>query len=202
MISGYGFGVKIGQAIRETLFSNHGMIIAHRMKGRRRYTCLALKGNDQACSVLEQTLRDFPGVTSCKISPVTGSVTITYTQQEKVINALFDALSHQIAGKHAVQEQTLLPTGVLTVGDNINDTFRGAKNRITRFFNHSEPAFFTRMAGLALLVYGINRVVLGGERPAGPQLALWGIALLLRQSHPDPKSLRQEVIEAEDSMLD
>ncbi|MBO6258390.1 MAG: heavy-metal-associated domain-containing protein [Succinivibrio sp.] len=189
---GYGAGVKIGNSIRELLFANHGMIIAHRIPGRRRYTCIALKGNAEACSELEKNLQTFPGITSARVSAVTGSVTITYTQSEKVINALFDALSHKIAGKHAVQEETIIPTGVITVGDNINDTLQKAKKGITRFINHTEPAFLTRMAGIALLCYGLNRIISNGDRPAGPQLALWGLALLIRRSHPEPKMLTDD----------
>lgn len=188
-VPGFSTGIKIGIKLRELLFSNDGMVIAHRIKGRRRYVCNALKRNEEACRELEQILADFPGITSAKVNPITGSVTITYTQTEKAINALFDALSHQIAGKHAVQEETILPTGMLTVGDNINDTFRNVKNRITKFFNHASPAFFSRLMGAVLLIYGLNRVIRGKELPAGPQLTLWGLALLMRPSHPEPKGI-------------
>lgn len=184
---GFSSGLRLGTAIHETLFANHGMVIAHRIRGRRRYICLALKGHADACAQLEEMLRKFPGMLSAKVSPVTGSVTVSYNQKEAHISALFDALSHEIAGKHAVQEETIIPTGVLTAGDNLYDTFAGAARRISKFFNHAEPAFFTRVAGLGLLIFGIDRILMGGERPAGPQLLLWGLALLMRKSHPDPK---------------
>ncbi len=165
------------------------MVIAHRTRGRRRYICLALKDNADACAELERILRTFPGMLSVRVSPILGSVTVTYNQSERNINALFDALSHEIAGKHAVQEETLIPTPALRAGDALNDTFRALRRNVGRFFNHTEPAFFIRMAGLGLLIYGIKCVVINGDRPAGPQLFLWGLALLARPSHPDPKPL-------------
>ncbi|MCR5537133.1 MAG: hypothetical protein K6F05_06955 [Succinivibrio sp.] len=184
---GFDAGVQIGNTLRNLLFTNNGMVIAHRIKGRRRYSCQALKGQPEVCRELEHELQDFPGMTSCKVNPITGSVTICYTCSEKAINALFDALSHQIAGKHAVQEETIIPTGVLTVADNVNDTFQNVKQLLTKFFNHTEPAFLTRIAGMILLIYGFNRVFNNGDRPSGPQILLWGLALLMRRSHPDPK---------------
>lgn len=184
---GFDTGVKLGSALRYLLFTNDGMVIAHRIKGRRRYCCNALKGQSEVCAELEAQLQDFPGMTYARVSPVTGSVTVCYECSEKAINALFDALSHQIAGKHAVQEETIIPTGVLTVADNVNDTFQGAKRRLTRFFNHTEPAFLTRIAGMILLIYGFNRIFNNGDRPSGPQILLWGLALLMRRSHPEPK---------------
>ena len=189
---GYGSGVAVGRYVKQKLFDNEGMVIAHRIKGRRRYVCKALKGNVEACLELEKILSRFPGITSVRVVAILGSVTVTYTQSERNINALFDALSHEIAGKHAVQEETLIPTSALTVGDNLNDSARRLVNSIKRFFNHTEPVFFTRVAAIALLIYGFNRIVINGDRPAGPQIMLWGLALLLRQSHPEPKVLRDQ----------
>ena len=45
------------------------------------------------------------------------------------------------------------------------------------------------MLGLALFSYGLIRILYRGDRPAGPQLFWWGLGLLLRQSHPDPKKV-------------
>ncbi len=189
---GYGAGVNAGRFIKQKLFENEGMVIAHRIKGRRRYICKAIKGNAEACQELEKILARFPGMTYVRVSPILGSVTVSYTQTERHINALFDALSHEIAGTHAVQEETLIPTSALQVGDNLNDSARRVVGSIKRFFNHTEPVFLTRVAAIALLIYGFNRIVINGDRPAGPQIMLWGLALLLRQSHPEPKSLHND----------
>ena len=186
---GFEGGVAVGRYIKQKLFENEGMVIAHRIKGRRRYLCKALKGNALACAELEKILKRFPGIKYVRVNAILGSVTVSYTQSERNINALFDALSHEIAGKHAVQEETLIPTSALTVGDNINDSARRLVGGIKKFFNHTEPVFFTRVTAVALLVYGFNRIVINGDRPAGPQIMLWGLALLLRQSHPEPKVL-------------
>ena len=168
---GFQTGISAGRYLKQKLFDNEGMVIAHRIKGRRRYICKALKGNTDACLELEKILGRFPGIHYVRVSPITGSVTVCYTQSERNINALFDAL---------------------TVGDNLNDSARRVVGRIKSFFNHTEPVFFTRVAAIALLVYGFNRIVINGDRPAGPQIMLWGLALLLRQSHPEPKNLRTE----------
>ena len=189
---GFQTGISAGRYLKQKLFDNEGMVIAHRIKGGRRYICKALKGNIDACTELEKILGRFPGIHYVRVSSIIGSVTVCYTQSERNINALFDALSHEIAGKHAVQEETLIPTSALTVGDNLNDSARRVVGRIKSFFNHTEPVFFTRVAAIALLVYGFNRIVINGDRPAGPQIMLWGLALLLRQSHPEPKNLRSE----------
>ncbi|MGN0908471.1 MAG: HMA2 domain-containing protein [Succinivibrio sp.] len=189
---GFGKGIELGRALREKFFSNEGMVIAHRIKGRRRYICQALRGNAKACSDLEKLLGTVPGITFARVSPILGSVTVSYTQTERNINALFDALSHEIAGTHAIQEETIIPTGALSAGDCLSDAARGIASRIGKFINHTEPAFLTRIAGLALLVYGVNRIVFNGDRPAGPQILLWGLALLARPSHPDPKPLNEQ----------
>ncbi len=191
-IPGFGTGIELGRALREKVFCNEGMVVAHRIKGRRRYTCKALKGNDRACADLQKLLGTVPGITSVRVSPILGSVTVTYTQSERNINALFDALSHKIAGTHAIQEETIIPTPALNVSNCLSDTARGIGRRIGRFINHTEPSFFMRIAGLALLVYGFNRIVLNGDRPAGPQIMLWGLALLARPSHPDPRPLNEQ----------
>lgn len=188
-IPGFDTGIKIGRYLRERIFCNEGMVIAHRIKGRRRYICKALRGNTSACRDLEKLLKALPGFTFVRVNPILGSVTVSYTQNEKDINALFDALSHEIAGTHAIQEQTIIPTGALNVSNCLSDTARGITRKVGRFINHTEPAFFVRIAGLALLFYGIRRVVFYGDRPAGPQILLWGLALLARPSHPDPKPL-------------
>lgn len=192
VLPGYATGRSLGGYVKQKLFENEGMVIAHRIKGRRRYICKALKGNAEACLELEKILKQFPGMTYVRVTPAIGSVTVVYTQTEKNINALFDALSHEIAGKHAVQEETLIPTSALTVGDNLNDSARAVVARIKRFLNHTEPVFFMRVLAICLLVYGFNRIVINGDRPAGPQIMLWGLALLLRPSHPEPKVLRNE----------
>ncbi|MCR5085238.1 MAG: hypothetical protein K6A65_07025 [Succinivibrionaceae bacterium] len=188
-LPGVSLGLKVGSAIHGLLAGgSDGMVIAHRLKGRRRYTCRGIKGQPEACAALEAELSRFPGMRSARVSPVTGSITVTYEQRERVIDALFDALSHQVAGKHAVQESTVIPTGLVTASNNLNDLLNQVVSLAKRFMNHTEPMFWTRIAGLALVAFGVTKVM-RGERPSGPQLALWGIALLLRQTHPDPKSV-------------
>lgn len=186
MKAGYAFSSAIRNFFST---SNCGMVIAHRIEGRRRYTCKNIINNANLCDKLEQIIGNFPGVTSCTVSALTGSITVTYTQEDKYIDALFDALSHHLAGKHAVQEKTIIPTNILTVSDNINDSLRYARKRLSLLFNHTEPLFLSRILGIALFIYGINRIVLQGERPSGPQLFLWGLALVMRQSHPDPRKI-------------
>ena len=190
---GFNIGMKVGEFFNNLFFSgNSGMVIAHRINGRRRYVCKVLKNQAEACKHLEVLIKSFPGIDTVKVSPLIGSVTVTYHQEEKIIDALFDSISHTLAGKHAVHELTVIPTGILAVGDNINDSLRSVRDNVRHFFNHSEPMFFSRMLGLALFSYGIMRIIYRGDRPAGPQLFWWGLGLLLRQSHPDPKKVIEQ----------
>jgi hypothetical protein len=194
-------GLLLGRAIHNLFSGNAGMVIASRQKNRRRYTCQSIKGEREVCAILEQLIADFPGIKTVTVNQITGSITVTYEQDEEYIDALFDALSHHLAGKHAVQERTIIPTRMLTVSDNINDSLRYAKKKVAGVFSHTEPVFLSRLLGIALFIYGINRIVLKGDRPAGPQLFLWGLALLMRQSHPDPrKILNQESLSEENSL--
>ena len=62
---GFEGGVAVGRYIKQKLFENEGMVIAHRIKGRRRYLCKALKGNALACAELEKILKRFPGIKKC-----------------------------------------------------------------------------------------------------------------------------------------
>lgn len=182
---GMNLGIKIGSALRNAFSTeNNGLIIAHRIHGRRRYTSKALINETELCEALYQYLTtNVDGLESCKVNPITGSVTVTYKTHEKDIDRIFDTLSHHLAGKHAQQEESILPSSVITVSDNINDTLRGARDNIRSFFNHTEPLFISRLVGVGLLVYGVMRMVTRGDRPAGPQLFWWGLGLLLRQSH-------------------
>ena len=189
-VPGVNLGMRVGESLGKLFFSgNSGMVIVHRIPGRRRYVCKALKNEKAACLHLEELIQSFPGIMKATVNPMTGSVIVVYDQSEKVIDALFDSMSHALAGKHAVHELTVIPTGILTVGDNINDSLRSLRDNVRGFFNHSEPMFLSRMLGLALFSYGLIRILYRGDRPAGPQLFWWGLGLLLRQSHPDPKKV-------------
>lgn len=186
-VPGFSEGYRLGQAFADMMFSNRGMVIAHRIPGRRRYSCEAIKGRPEVCARIEELLLGLDGFDSVRVSPVTGSVTAEYSVPEETADLVFDALSHAVAGKHALQEQTVIPTGIVTAGDNIYDIFRGLKKGILTFLDHTGPAFFTRIAGFALLAYGINRVVFQGDRPSGTQILFWGLALLLRPTHLEIK---------------
>ena len=186
-VPGFSEGYRLGQAFADMMFSNRGMVIAHRIPGRRRYSCEAIKGRPEICSRIEDLLLGLDGFDSVRVSPVTGSVIAEYSVPEETADLVFDALSHAVAGQHALQAKTLIPTGIVTAGDNIYDIFRGLKKSLLTFFDHTGPAFITRIAGFALLAYGINRVVFQGERPSGTQILFWGLALLLRPTHLEIK---------------
>lgn len=187
------FGMNFGRMIAN-IFStqNSGFVIAHRINGRRRYICQTLIHSRDLCFELENLLKQVPGVISVKASHITGSVVIVYNTNESEIDMLFDSLSHTIAGQHAQQEASLLPSAVITVSDNINVGLTVAKEQVKNFFNHTEPLFISRVVGMGLLVYGIIRMIYRGDRPAGPQLFWWGLGLLLRQSHKHNQAIGQK----------
>lgn len=182
-------GFAAGSALREFFSIQPGMVIAHRVPGRRRYVCEAIKGHADVCTELIKMLQSYQGITSAEASDLTGSVTVCYTCKEKEIDQLFDALSHLIAGRHAIHEKSVIPSAVLSLGDNLNNGARLAKAQAAHFLNREEPLFFSRLVGIALLAAGLYRIVGRGDRPAGPQLFWWGLGLLLRQSHQHPKEL-------------
>lgn len=140
-VPGFSEGYRLGQAFADMMFSNRGMVIAHRIPGRRRYSCEAIKGRPEVCARIEELLLGLDGFDSVRVSPVTGSVTAEYSVPEETADLVFDALSHAVAGKHALQEQTVIPTGIVTAGDNIYDIFRGLKKGILTFLDHTGPAF-------------------------------------------------------------
>ena len=78
---GMQLGIKVGSTLRSSLGSffsseNRGLIIAHAILGRRRYTTDVLKGqSSETCALIEQAICKVDYVTSCKVNPVTGSVT-------------------------------------------------------------------------------------------------------------------------------
>ncbi len=177
-------GIKTGSFLRKLFcLDNSGLVIAHRIKGRRRYTSKTLKGKHQLCAVIEKALRRFPCFTSIAVNPVTGSITVTYTAAEQVIDTIFDTVSHQISGRHAQQEKTIIPPTLINAGNNLNDTARKVRHDLKVFLNHTEPLFLSRITGVILAAYGLSRVIFRGERPSGVQLFWWGLALLLRQTH-------------------
>ena len=99
-VPGVNLGMRVGESLGKLFFSgNSGMIIVHRIPGRRRYVCKALKNEKAACLHLEELIQSFPGIMKATVNPVTGSVIVVYDQSEKVIDALFDSMSHALAVK-------------------------------------------------------------------------------------------------------
>ena len=53
-VPGFSEGYRLGQAFADMMFSNRGMVIAHRIPGRRRYSCEAIKGRPEVCARIEE----------------------------------------------------------------------------------------------------------------------------------------------------
>lgn len=182
---GFDLGVKLGNGLYK-IFSpqNTGLVIAHKICKRRRYTCSVLKGQQDLCANVQKELNRIEGVTSAKVNPYTGSVTVSYTLLEKDADRLFDELSHLISGKHAQHEATLIvPSSMVAVSDNINDSVRSIRDNIRNFFNHTEPLFVSRLVGVAFIGYGVYSMIFRGDRPSATQVFFWGLGLVMRQSH-------------------
>lgn len=181
---GQNFGAVLGRIFTPA----PAIVIEHKLPGRRRYSCLPIKSHQDICAQIESMLSSYPGVTQAKVSALTGSITVSYTCEERQISELIDALSHLISGRHAIHDKSIIPSFALSVGENLNDSALKLREATSRFLNREEPLFISRIAGFLLLCYGVSRVM-QGERPSGPQLFWWGLALLLRQSHRHPKEL-------------
>ena len=188
-------GIKVGTTIRSLFGSifapgaNQGLIIAHAIPGRRRYQSSALRGlSQEVCSCVEKAILDSSEqISSAKVNPITGSLTVTYSFSEEDALAFFEGLSHALTGTHAQHEKSVIPTSLITASNRLNDEARAVRSQVKSFFNMAEPLFISRIAGLAFLGYGIYRMIYNGDRPSGIQLFWWGMGLLLRQSHKDLK---------------
>lgn len=181
---GQNFGAVLGRIFTPA----PAVVIEHKLPGRRRYSCKSIKGHQEICAQIEKMLASYPGVTKARVSPFTGSITVSYSCEERQISELIDALSHLISGRHAIHDKSFIPSFALSAGENLNDSALKLREAASRFLNREEPLFVSRIAGFLLLCYGVSRVM-KGERPSGPQLFWWGLALLLRQSHRHPKEL-------------
>lgn len=188
---GMQLGVKVGSSLRSGLSSffnseNRGLIIAHAIPGRRRYTTNVLKDQTpEACALIEEAICKVDYVTSCKVNPVTGSLTVTYTCDENTASAFFEGVSHALTGMHAQHEKTMIPSSMISAGYHLNDQARAIRDHMRNFLNHAEPLFISRLVGLSFLGYGLFRMLYRGDRPSGIQVFWWGMALLLRRSHRD-----------------
>ncbi len=196
---GMALGIKVGASIRSVLGSifsaqNSGLVIAHALPGRRRYTAQALKGQSrETCTAIEQAILGVENINSCKVNPVTGSLTVTYSMDEDDARSFFEGLSHFLTGNHAQHEKSVIPTSMINAPYRLNDEARAARERIKDFFNHAEPLFISRIAGLAFIGYGVYRMIYGGDRPSSTQVLFWGLGLLMRQSHKDPNPLKPKI---------
>lgn len=188
---GIVLGIKAGSSIRRivgALFGGegNGLVIAHSIKGRRRYTSRALRNlGEEGCRSIEDAIAQVDYITSCKVNPRTGSMTATYNCSEAEARDFFEGLSHYLTGEHAQHEKTLIPSSMIGASNRLNDEARAAIDNLKQFLNHAEPLFFSRVIGVAFIGYGVYRIVFSGDRPSATQVLFWGMALLLRQSHRD-----------------
>ena len=188
---GIVLGIKAGSSIRRIVGAllggeGNGLIIAHSIVGRRRYTSKALKNlGAEGCKSIEEAISAVEYITSCKVNPITGSLTATYTCSESEARDFFESLSHYLTGEHAQHEKSLIPSSMIGASNRINDEARAAIDNLKQFLNHTEPLFFSRVIGMAFIGYGVYRIVISGDRPSATQVLFWGMGLLLRQSHRD-----------------
>ncbi len=185
----FTLGQKFGTALARMFTPNPGIVVVHRIAGRRRYNCQVLQGKPEICVEIQKMLQNYPGMDTAVVSPLTGTILVCYHCPEKQISEVIDALSHLISGTHAIHDKSIIPSIALSAGENLNDSAIRLRELTSRFLNREAPLFLSRIAGFALVCYGISRVVGRGERPSGTQLFWWGLALLLRQSHRHPKEM-------------
>ena len=190
MSLGYKVGASIGALLSGDLL---GLVIAHSIPGRRRYSCKMLKNLDpESCAAIEQAVNSVDLITSCKVNPITGSLIVTYTMDERSANIFFEQLSHSLTGTHAQHEKTVMPASMISVSNLLNDEARAAKEKLKDFLNKSSPLVMSRLIGLSFVGYGVYRMIYRGDRPSAIQVFFWGLGLLLRPSHkghqyPPPK---------------
>lgn len=185
----FTMGQNVGEALARVLTPHPGIVVVHRIAGRRRYNCRILKGKPEICAEIEKMLQNYPGMDHAAVSPLTGTILVCYHCPEKQISELIDALSHLVSGTHAIHDKSIIPSIALSAGENLNDSAIRLRELTSRFLNREAPLFLSRIAGFLLVCYGLSRVLGRGERPSGPQLFWWGLALLLRQSHRHPKEM-------------
>ena len=139
----------------------------------------------KGCKSVEEAINAVEYITSCKVNPITGSLTATYTCSESEARDFFESLSHYLTGEHAQHEKSLIPSSMIGASNRINDEARAAIDNLKQFLEPHEPLFFSRVIGMAFIGYGVYRIVISGDRPSATQVLFWGMGLLLRQSHRD-----------------
>ena len=90
---------------------------------------------------VEEAISAVDYITSCKVNPITGSLTATYTCSESEARDFFESLSHYLTGEHAQHEKSLIPSSMIGASNRINDEARAAIDNLKQFLNHTEPLF-------------------------------------------------------------
>lgn len=150
------------------------------LPGRRRYRMAALVNNAPLAVLLEKKLVEFAPVNTVQVNPVTGSILITFqasAEAEVAMNNLMEKLRQRLVpveaegnkGKRKKLSPTTYASSWTSTGSFLNDKVRGL----------SRNSFdISTLLSLFFLVRGIRKMVLYGQRPAGPTMVWWALHLM------------------------
>lgn len=147
---------------------------AHFMPGRVRLRVPSLADNNAGAALVRDKLPTIQGVRSVQLTPATGSVLITY-QEDQVRPELLFAAVVRLMNLDAELRRTPQPA----VTRELREILTSANHMV---YDRTGGLIDLWSAGLILLAaIGIQRVVVQGMRafPAGLTLVWWGLASLL-----------------------
>lgn len=197
-VSGFMLGASIGKALhslltaqKEEAGASAGMCAAapsgmpafacvSAVKGRRRYKAAALAGNKALARMLQEQLQRMPFVQRAECNALTGSILICASREQAFAvleNFFYTRLFSDRPGQGA-------ESAVQGIKKKTESASAGAiyetTDMVSRFISEKTNDVFNLRSLIALvfIIRGIQKTVVLGQRPSGPQLIWWAAALL------------------------
>lgn len=171
-ISGLALGLSAGKQIHQMLCNKEKepvLQLAHAIDGRRRYYYKKLVQNPIFAAKITKRLLMIQGILSVKCNPVTGSILLTFTCNDKAVevhlqNALYVSTLPDATAPYAHYRMRLMDY-IKKINEKIRQTTQQKYDLPT-------------MISMVLLMNGLKKIFLLGQRPSGPQLVWWALSLL------------------------
>lgn len=144
-----------------------GFVLLHALPGRRRYRHDRLAHDPEFAAFVARHLPQMRRVTECGVNELSGTVLVHFPPEEAVYVELALQLLESLYPQKAAYGQ---------VGRKLRG-MAAAANRAVRA-NTGELFDLRTVFALWMLIEGGSKILIGGQRPAGPQLLWWGYSLL------------------------
>jgi hypothetical protein len=147
---------------------------AHSMPGRVRFVVPSLVGDEQRGTALREKVESLPGIRAVEVSPVTGSVLISYREEAVQAELLFAAVV-RLLGLEAELERPPKPVVV--------EELRSIMDSLNRVVYDRTGGLLDFKSALLIVLAGVGARQLFAEgakaMPAGFTLIWWGLHQLL-----------------------